>query len=239
MVMRTLLRAAGGTLAAVLLMGGCGLISSDITKLTFDLPDQTYSFDTSMWGNLPPQAAGAAFPSIPCSADGDCCNLAAQTGQVSCTTTPMVCASGSCQGQIPESLSSSINLAMQVPALASFPGHSLVQVSISKITYKVSNNTLNVDLPPVAIYLAPDGVTDPTDPRAQLFGTVPKIPAGTNPSGAVQKAANADAVLAGYTKNISTTFNVIASTTVIIAANTPVPNGQITVTVGGAVSAQL
>ena len=42
-----------------------------------------------------------------------------------------------------------------------------------------------------------------------------------------------------YTKNVSQSFNVIATTTVVIAAGTPVPNGQITVTIGGAVSAQL
>jgi hypothetical protein len=42
-----------------------------------------------------------------------------------------------------------------------------------------------------------------------------------------------------YTKNVSTPFNVIAATTVVIAGGTPVPNGHITVTIGGAVSAQL
>lgn len=231
--MQTSLRTVGVLVGALLV--GCSL---DITRLTFDLPKQTYSFDTSMWGNLPPAAAGVSFPSVPCGADADCCAIGA-VANVSCQTTPMVCDAGTCEGQIPESVNSSINLAMQVPALATFPGHSLLDVTISSITYMVSNNTLNVDLPPVSIYLAPDGVTDPTDPRATLFGTVPSIPAGTNPSGAVQKTANADAVFEMYTKNVSTPFNVIGATTVIIKAGTPVPNGHVTVTIGGAVSAQL
>lgn len=231
--MRTSLRAVGGFVGALLV--GCSL---NITRLTFDLPKQTYSFDTSMWGNLPPATVGASFPSIPCTDDASCCTLGAAAG-LSCQTTPLVCDAGSCEGQIPESTSSSINLAMQVPALATFPGHSLLDVTISSISYMVTDNTLNVDLPPIAIYLAPDGVTDPNDSRALLFGTVPSIAAMSNPTGMVQKSPNADAVFMMFTKNVSTTFNVIAATTVVIKAGTPVPTGHITVTIGGAVTAQL
>ncbi len=237
MAMRTSLRAVG-VLGAALMSGGLLSCSLDITRLTFELPKQTYSFDTSMWGNLPPAAAWATVPNVPCGSDGDCCSLAVTAG-LNCTTTPLVCASGSCQAQIPEATSSSVNLAQQVPTLATFPGHSLLHVSISSISYQVTNNTLNVDVPSIAVYLAPDGVTDPTDSRAMLFGTVPAIPAGTTPMGAMEKAPNADAVLEMYTKNISTSFNIIASTTVVIAPGTPVPNGALTVVVGGTISAQL
>jgi hypothetical protein len=229
--MRKSLRRAGLLLAA-------GLISCSLTRVTFDLPSQTYKFDTTTWGNLPPAAVGANFPSVPCSADADCCNLAAAAG-LSCSMTPLACPAGTCEAQIPVSTHSSVNLAMQVGQLATFPGHSLLNVSIQSITYTVSNNTLNVDLPTISIYLAPDGVTDPTDPSAELFGTVPPIAAGTDPSGTVQKTSNADAVFEKYTKNVSTTFNIIAAATVLIDGGTPVPNGQITVTVGGAISAQL
>jgi hypothetical protein len=234
--MQTRWRPLHGFLA--LLFCGCGLISSDLTKITFVLPSETYSFDTAKWGNLPPGAAGAVFPSIPCTSDAACCSLASAAG-LSCSMTPLSCPSSTCEAQIPESTYQPINLAMQVGALATFPGHSLVNVTIETITYTVSDNTLNVDLPPISIYLAPDGVTDPSDPSATLFGTVPSISAGTNPTGSVTKTANADAVFMMYTKNVSTTFNIIAGATVVIAAGTPVPNGHITVTVDGTVAAQL
>jgi hypothetical protein len=232
------LRALRGVLAVALLLGGCGLISSDITKVTFDLPDQTYSFDTSKWVNLPPAAAGQTFPSIQCSADSDCCTLG-QAVQINCSTTPLVCASNACNADLPESQYTAVNLAMQVPALATFPGHSLVNVSVASVTYKVTSNTLNVDVPAIQVYLAPDGVTDPHADGAVLFGTLPVIPAGSTPTGAMTKAPGADAAFQMFTKNVSTTFNIIAATTVVIAPGTPVPHGAITVTVGGAVSAQL
>ncbi len=230
--MRISLRTAG-VLGIVLF--GCSLA---ITRVTFDLPKQTYSFDTKMWVNLPPAATGLAFPSIPCSSDAACCTLGAAVS-LDCNTTPLTCPAGTCEADVPESQSSSINLAQQVPQLATFPGHSLVKVSIASIGYQVTDNTLNVDLPPMAIYLAPDGITDAHDASAMLFGTVPAIPAGTNPSGMVQKAPNADEVLQMYTSNVSQTFNVIATTTVVIAAGTPVPDGHFTVTIAGVVSAQL
>lgn len=229
--MRISLRTAG-VLGVVLF--GC----ADITRITFDLPKQTYSFDTNNWGNLPPATAGLSFPSIGCTSDAQCCTMGTAAG-LDCNKTPLTCPAGTCEADVPESAYSPINLAQQVPQLATFPGHSLVKVSISSIKYDVTQNTLNVDLPPMEIYLAPDGVTDASDPSAALFGTVPPIPAGTMTSGAVQKAPNADAVLQMYTSNVSQTFNVIAKTTVVIAAGTPVPNGQITLSVTGAVSAQL
>jgi hypothetical protein len=38
--------------------------------------------------------------------------------------------------------------------------------------------SVNLDLPPVVLFLAPSGVSDPMDPNARKFGTVPAIAAG-------------------------------------------------------------
>jgi len=216
------------------LLGGCGLISSDISKLTFDLPTETYTFDTSMWSNLPK----GTIPAVPCPAI-DCCTAGSAVG-IDCSTTMLTCnASGVCEADVPESAASSVNLAMQVPVLQSFPSHALSSITIKSISYTVSNNSLNIDLPPMTIYLAPDGVTDPKDPRAQEFGTIPAIPAMTDPSGMVMLVPNAAAVFAQFTGNISTPFTIIAAGTVAIPSGSPAPSGAITLSVTGAVSAQI
>jgi hypothetical protein len=136
-----------------------------------------------------------------------------------------------------------IDLATDVPSLSSFASDGLGSISISSISYMVSNNTLNIDLPPLSIYLANQGVSDPNDPSAVLFGTIPAIPAGTDPSGNVMLVSNAAAVFgmftSGATHNISTPFNVIAAATVVIPAGSPVPSGGITIAVTGTISAQL
>lgn len=228
------LKATTSVIAALGLVG-CGLISSDITKLTFDLPTETYMFDTSMWGNLPP----GQVPAVPCTDDNFCCMAGGAVG-ISCTMTPLFCNAGSCEARIPESVTTNVNLAMQVPALSSFPGHALSSVTISSITYSVSNNSFNDDLPALTLYLAPNGVTDPNDPSALKFGTTAPIPAGTDPTNQrVTLVSNAATILSMFTANISTPFNIIAATTVVIAAGTNVPKGAITLSVTGTISAQL
>lgn len=229
------LKASAPALAVFVLLGGCGLISSDISKLTFDLPTETYTFDTAQWSNLPK----GTIPAVPCASASDCCTAATLTGSgLDCTT--LSCNTSSvCEADVPESAASSVNLAMDVPALRSFPGQGLSSVTISSISYAVSNNSLNIDLPPMTIYLAPDGVSDPKDPRAEEFGTIPAIPAGTDPSGMVTLVPNATAVFAKFTGNISTPFTIIAAGTVAIPSGSPVPSGAITLSVSGTVSAQI
>ena len=223
---------------AVFTAAGCGLNSSDVFRVTFDLPVESYTFDTAQWGALPP-AQLTTFPSIACGTSADCCTLGALAG-IDCTMPPLTCPSGTCEADVPVSQSTPIDLATDVkPSLAQYT--SLASITISSISYVVSNNTLNIDLPPVSIYLAPggpNGVTDASDPRAVLFGTVPQISAGTNPSAQVQLVSNSGAVFQMFTSNISMPFNFIAATTVKIVAGTPVPSGQITIAVTGTISAQ-
>ena len=68
--------ARGSRLLVAIAMSGafsCGLISSDIAKVSFNLPERTYSFDTSQAGwNSASTSAFSKVPSIPCTADADC-----------------------------------------------------------------------------------------------------------------------------------------------------------------------
>ncbi|HXT96949.1 MAG TPA: hypothetical protein VN853_11665 [Polyangia bacterium] len=231
------LKVSTSVVSLALALAGCGLISSDISKITFDLPTETYTFDTSMWGNLPM----GMVPSVPCTSDMDCCTAATLVG-MSCTSPQLDCntSTSTCEASVPESASSSINLAMQVPQLQDFGGKALSNVTISKITYSVSNNTMNIDLPAMTIYLAPDKVTDPTDPRAVPFGTTMPIPKMTDPTNQqVMLVPNASAVFSMFTSDISNPFNIIAATTVKIEGGQPVPMGAVTLSVTGSLSAQL
>jgi hypothetical protein len=201
------------------------LISSDVTKLKFQLPQETYTFNTAMWGNLP----SGTVPTVPCTTTDQCCALA------DCSTTPLVCESGACAANLPESLVEPVNLSQDMDLQKD---RSLADLSIDSITYTIANNSLNVDLPALTIYMAPQTVTDPNSPQAIKFGTVPVIPAGTDPSGMVQLEANAAQTFQMFTADLSVPFNLIASTTVDIPAGTPIPSGQITMTVSGVIAAQ-
>jgi hypothetical protein len=229
------LKVARPAIAVAGLLAGCGLISSDISKVTFDLPTQMYTFDTSQWGNLPK----GTVPAVPCTSAADCCVAATYSNSgLDCST--LTCNSSSlCEVDIPESTYSTVNLAMDVPALQSFSGDGLSNITISSISYAVSSNSLNVDLPAMTIYLAPFGVSDPTNPSARVFGTIPVIPAMTDPSGMVMLVPNAAQVFAAFTGKVSNPFNIIAAGTVTVAGGSNAPSGAITLAVTGTVSAQI
>ncbi len=231
--------------ALLFALGGCVLISSDVTRLKIQLSEQSYTFDTSMWGNLPTGSTVA----VPCGTGvgqvPDCCNPPAGLGipMPNCATTPIVCAPSPsdatenvCTAEIPESVASVVNLS----SVASNPASAVLKdVQISSITYTTSNNTLNVALPELTVYLAPQGVTDPTDSRAMRFGTIPSIPAGANESGKMELVSNSGAVFQTFAANVSTPFELIATTTVIIPSGTPIPSGHVTIAIQGTLTTQL
>src|SRR4029077_13294790 len=100
-------------LAGAASLAGCGAISNAAT-ITFALPAQSFSFDTSSstW-----KAPPASFPSVTCGPGGmvaDCCQAPAD-----CNATPLACVGGVCVLDFPIDASQTINLKMQVPSLSS------------------------------------------------------------------------------------------------------------------------
>jgi hypothetical protein len=204
---------------------GCGLISADVTRLSFELPAKTYHFDTAMW-QLPPTGT---VPSVACTTDAECC----PPGSPSCAG--LVCDGTMCALHKTVVVTETMTLGAEVPQLHG--AQSLADVFISQIRYTTAS-TLNVVLPPVTIYLAPNGVSDPADPAAKKFGTVPASPAHATTSGGVSLEADAQQTFAGYAKTLDTPFNFIASTAVVITAGMPIPSGTVDVSVTGTASVQ-
>lgn len=241
--MRSLFSRLHWRLGALLLLGavGCSLISSDITKVTFDLPAKTYSFDAAQWG-IPAGNTVAVHCGAPDNLATvtvmDCCNPPAPLTKPDCTAHPLVCEGTPmvCTLKQPVTVAQKMDLKMEVPELSSISNQSVVDISLSNLHY-VAVSTLNVDVPPLELYLADDGVTDSS--QGMKFGTVPAIPKGTSPSGDVVLEPNADALFAARGHTFGTPFNFIATTTVSVASGSPAPTGMITVTVTGKAAAKL
>jgi hypothetical protein len=207
-----------------LLAAGCGLISSDITRLTFLLPTKTYSFDAQTW-NLP----AGGVPNVGCTTAADCC----PPGATDCAS--LACDGGSCALHQQVIVTQRVNLAQEVPQLASHNYQSLADVFIDNITYMVTS-TLNIDLPEITLYLAPDGATQAS--QGQKFGTVPPTPHMSMHSGDVMLESDAQTTFKTYAQDVTTPFTFIATTTVVVAGGTPVPSGKCDVAVTGKISAQ-
>src|SRR6266700_2831955 len=225
--------------AAVVLgmLAGCGLISSDITAITFDLPAKSFSFDTASAGwKAPPSYYNVAVPCGTGQAVTDCCHPPMPAPTPDCVATPLVCASSVCALQFPINVSQSINLKNEVPSLASVAASSL-SITIKQISYTIAS-TMNVELPPIDIYVAPANVTSADDPSAKKFGTIPATPAGATRSGDVALDPAGQAALSQYMSQFTTPFNLIGHAVMVVPSGSPTPAGKVDATVTGKISAK-
>src|SRR3954468_5498826 len=172
---------AGGM--ALVVAGGCGLVSSDVTKVSFDLPARSYRFDTAQAGWKTSSATSfATVPSIACAADTDCCPPPVMALGIDCALIVCDGISSTCAFAVTvEAPPQEIDLKQSVPS--SLSSQSVIDITVSQITYDVTENSMNVDLPPVQLFIANDGATSADDPSAVLFGTVPTTPKGTTSMG--------------------------------------------------------
>jgi hypothetical protein len=180
------------------------------------------------------------FPRVACGPGQivtDCCNPPAPIPAPNCTLTPLVCASQVCTLRFPVTTVQSMDLKQEVPVLANVQSQFLVDVFISRIGYAVTS-TLNVELPPVDLYVAPDGVTSISDPSAQKFGTVPATPAMTSGSGDVELSPDVEQIFAPFAHDPAVPFNFIAAATIVLPSGSPIPNGAVSITVTGQLTAK-
>jgi len=235
--------ARGSRLLVAIAMSGafsCGLISSDIAKVSFNLPERTYSFDTSQAGwNSASTSAFSKVPSIPCSADADCQAPLLAAGidpsAVICDPPTQTCAFVITVETPPQT----IDIKSEAPELGSYSNQSVLDVTVSKITYDVTGNTMNVALPSVELFVAPMGVTTTSDPAAKLFGTVPPIPMNMNiTAGNVTLDKAGQDAFVGFAHHFGTPFVFLARSRVVVPGGTPVPTGGLSLTVKGRLSAQ-
>jgi hypothetical protein len=215
---------------------GCGLISTDVTKVTFDLPMKTYTFDSASFGV--PTANSAPIPCGAAPLVTDCCNPLGVS--VGCNAQRSVmCESAKCVLHQIVSIPQKVDFKKEVPQLASVSDQHLANMSFEALNYAVTANTLNVAVPQLQLYLAPGTVTTLPSDQAVLFGTVDMIPAGQTPSGSITKQADADATFAQFGSDLSVPFNILIGTTIVVPSGTPTPTGHVSVAVTGTFAAKL
>ncbi len=163
-------------LALVVAVGigsGCSILSND--GLNLDYSFTPLDFQEKF------EAVGGTFPSVPCGSDAMLCETAAaQLGDPSISGVCSIDGSNTCVATATMRLSYTINLSEQ----SGFPEQALQYgvraVTLSKVTYWLSKNSLNTATPEVYLYVAPETAVDETDVRARLLGTVAPVPAASD-----------------------------------------------------------
>jgi len=215
-------------------VAGCGLVSSDITTVTYALPEKSYTFNTASAGWTAPPGT---YPAISCGAGGvvaDCCQ-GLPGASIDCNTTPLVCDQGICTLQFDVQVAQAVDLRTEVPALQSLSSQSLADIYISKLQYDVKN-MLNIALPEVDLFLAPQNVMSASDPAAAKFATIPSVAALSSGKGDAVLEANSRQVFRPYAQSFGTPFNFIARATVKVPPGSPTPTGSAMVGVSGTIA---
>lgn len=213
-----------GSLAALLAGAGCGLVDSDVTDIDISLPEREVTVDTADW-----QLSGnERLQEVDCSQDESVCSTALAELCGSEEVCSGVCGStSSCEISVRVALWHTFDLAAEQPELQQIEGQPLVDVRIDRVYYTVGENSLDVDSPPLTVYVAPEGVMSPDGRGAQVVGTIPSVPAGTTVEEAdVELTAEGKDRLAARMKDYDSPFNLIVGSELTIQAGETLPRGR-------------
>lgn len=217
-------------------LGGCSLISSDVTNFDLTLPDKKFTIDASGWQIDTTKVPGLFAPdgtlkALTCSTDPMCNSAVELACQMGCSGT--CSAVNTCNLSLDVSHSREVNLVSERPELKSINDEPVIKVAIDSVTYDVTGNTLNVATPTINVYVGPTSVVDPTDPSnpGTLIGTIPPIPAGstTNTTGPqmLMFTPTGKAELIKIMSTFKTPFNVLVGSRLLVTAGQPVPTGKL------------
>ena len=156
----------------LVLAAGCGLVNSNTLSYT-------YAFDPpqSFMENFGDESNTATVPQVPCdpTASTDQCAALLPPSMLGAATLSCDTASRMCAAVVDVRLAYPVDLSMQsLPAPVVQYG--IDKVSIGKIAYWIMNNRVNVEIPPIDLYVAGAAAKDETDSSAKLVGTVSKLP---------------------------------------------------------------
>jgi hypothetical protein len=208
------------------LLAGCGLIDSDVTNFDLTLPEKAFSVDAAGW--QVDQAAADAFLMTDCSRSSSICASAAAnacpmncTGECSATT-------NTCELSLNVGVYRSVDLVMEKPELKSINDEPIIKVTINRVTYTVTSNTLNVTTPAMKVYVAPMSIMDPDDPMARHIGTIDPVPAGaTVATRDMTYTSDGKQALVDIMSTYKNPFNIIVGSKIVIGAGGQVPTGKL------------
>ncbi|MBU1238921.1 hypothetical protein KKF84_00075 [Myxococcota bacterium] len=217
-----------------LLSLSCNFISDDVTDFDFILPEKEFTVDSSQFGI---QINETAIPEVACPGTPSCADLGEN---FQCGT------DGFCEAEASYDLKSDIIvLKDEVEEFAVITSQDHISVSFKYIQMQVVTNTLNFDLPPLDLYIAPQSVTALRDAQGDLnsevrmVGTLDTIQAGKTGYYDVNLAPAGQDTLTSFVQHPDVPFYLFVSGTSSFGAGDSVPAGALTVRVHSRATASI
>jgi len=210
-------------LAAIAGLGGCGLISSDVTNFDLMLSPKKFTIDATRWSV--DQDKADTYLNVSCASNMALCSSAVQ---LACTKdcSGTCNASQTCDLSLDIALAQSVDLVSEKPELKSINDEPVIKVTIDSVTYRVTSNSLNVATPEIQVYVAPMSVMKPP---ATLIGTIPAVAAGEVTAGDQEMKFTSDGKrqLVDMMNSFKTPFNVLVGSSIVVRKGQLVPTGKL------------
>jgi hypothetical protein len=212
-------RTAPLVLMLSVLLGGCNLISSDVTTFSLSFPRKDFRIDSADW-HLP---GTATVPRVPCAIGcaAAASSLCGSSCRADCDTS-----SDTCVGTVPVALRQDFNLATEAPEYKAISDQPFVSVTVDNVYFDIAENTFNVATPPLRVYLAPTSVQSVDDPAAELVGTLPSIAPRAVGRNSIVLSPGGRLSVKHYMDDFHTPFRVLIAADVTLKADDEVPSGR-------------
>ncbi|HPH68148.1 MAG TPA: hypothetical protein PLF40_20465 [Kofleriaceae bacterium] len=224
--MSLLISQRAAAMGAALVLSACGLVDTNIADFNLTLPEKQFTVDASTWNVN--AAATSTFLTTSCATMPTICGQAAASACKAATCTG-TCDAGTktCVLSLGVSNYKTIDLITEKPELKTINEQPVIKVSIDRVTYSVSANSLNVASPEMTVYVAPATVMTAGDAQAKPIGKIPSVPAGTTlPATEITFTDSGRAELINVMSNFKVPFNIIIGSTLVVNSATMIPTGK-------------
>ncbi|MBN8610015.1 MAG: hypothetical protein J0L92_05495 [Deltaproteobacteria bacterium] len=148
-------------------------------------------------------------------------------------TLPLACMDGLCDPE-PRTISAPVGDVVDFDVLlreASTILRFVDAIEVTRVQYRASPNSLNVDIPDIEIFWGPETAAGIDAPGVARLGVIPGLPAGTAQEGDMNIDAEGSARLSDHIVGVSRRVRFFARTSIDLEPGDPVPSGGATVTV--------
>jgi hypothetical protein len=232
--MRTWSRLPPAAFIWIAILTGCGLVDSDPSRVNLANIEKQYSIDSAAW-NVNSTASATLLNQTcnPASVPDSCQAAVATLSACKSATCTAVCneETSRCQLSLRVELWRAVNLTSEVPSLfstVSAEKDPSLDVILDDVIYEVSANALNVDTPPLQLYVAPSTVMGPGGDGALRIAEIPSVPAITDlPPRSINFMAGGKEVLRRRLADYQVPFNLIVAAELLVDNATPIPAGRL------------
>jgi hypothetical protein len=209
--------------AALVGPAGCGLIDADIAEVDLDLPPRTVIVDTADW-ELTDQGE---MPAVACTETRRDCAPKVEMWCGADEICAAHCGGNTCEVNVLVALWHTVDLSQEIPDLAKVAGP-LVDITVDRVGFAITENTLNMASPPLTVALGPTGAITADADGVRQIGTIPSLEPGESLAETeVELTADAEAAIVERLLDYETPFNLIVGSNVALRAGDAVPSGRL------------